>query len=250
MIRNVLLSVLAVIVFFQLFVLFFGRRKKWKLLKRLAITCLVGMLIYSGPAFFMKYLGRSTFAVASGAGEGNSIPYPEYAGSKNQIVYYNQEDSRWGEKTYGPVDKIKDTGCGPTVLAMAVSSFTENQLNPKEMCDWAYVNGYCSIGSGSFHTLIAQGLENFGIAAKVTNNSREVEAALKKGKPVIALMGEGHFTSGGHFILLCEMDMDEKVTVADPKSVERTNQKWDFDIIAEEAKMSPAAGGAYWILEV
>ena len=63
-------------------------------------------------------------------------------------------------------------------------------------------------------------------------------------------MGEGHFTNGGHFILLCEIDKERMVTVADPKSAERTNKKWDFGIIAEEAKMSPVAGGAFWILEV
>ena len=176
------------------------------------------------------------------------VEYPEYVG--NRIIYYNQEDPRWGEMTYGPVDKIADAGCGPTVLSMAVSSFTENKLNPKQMCDWAYVNGYCSIGYGSYHTLIADGLKQFSIESTVTNNSREVETALKNGKPVIALMGEGHFTSGGHFILLCEMDENGKLTVADPKSVERTIQKWDFTIIAEEAKMSPAAGGAFWILKV
>ncbi|WP_458407501.1 C39 family peptidase [Anaerotignum sp.] len=250
MIRHLMFLGLVLLGFLQLFTLFFGRRKKRGLVKRVFLSFAACLLVYHFPS--PEETRNTSFTVQAQIGQEIQKPetYPEYIGTETQIVYYNQEDLRWGEKTYGPVDKISDAGCGPTVLAMAVSSFTENEMNPKEMCDWAYVNGYCSVGSGSYHTLIAQGLECFGIDTRVTNSSKEVEAALESGNPVIALMGEGHFTSGGHFILLCEIDEDGKVTVADPKSVERTNTKWEFDIIAEEAKMSPAAGGAYWILEV
>jgi len=236
------------------------KRQKRRRLRRWAkgILLLFACLILYRGGIFLKDKAESIFFAeqidriffTEQAGNTETAEYPDFVGSKNQIIYYNQEDPRWGEDTYGPVDKIKDAGCGPTVLAMAVSSFTENQMNPKEMCDWAYLNGYCSVGSGSYHTLIGQGLGYFGIKTTVTNNRREVEAALENGKPVIALMGEGHFTSGGHFILLCEIDDDGKVTVADPKSAERTAQKWNFDIITEEAKMSPVSGGAFWILEV
>lgn len=221
------------------------RLRRWAKGAALFFACFI---LYQGGSF-LKDTAERMFS-AEWSGEMETVQYPNFVGSRNQIIYYNQEDPRWCEKNYGPVDKIKDTGCGPTVLAMAVSSFTENEMDPKEMCDWAYVNGYCSIGSGSYHTLIAQGLQSFGIANRVTNSSKEVKEALQNGNAVIVLMGEGHFTSGGHFILLCEIDGRGMVTVADPKSAERTNKKWNFDIIAEEAKMSPATGGAYWILEV
>lgn len=221
------------------------RLRRWAKGALLLFAC---FMLYQGGLFLKETVEELIFREE--ITETTGMGYPDFVGSRNQIIYYNQEDPRWGEKTYGPVDKIKDTGCGPTVLAMAVSSFTENEMDPKEMCDWAYVNGYCSVGSGSYHTLIARGLQSFGIANRVTNSSQEVKGALRNGNPVIALMGEGHFTSGGHFILLCEMDKGGMVTVADPKSAERTNKKWAFSIIAEEAKMSPAVGGAFWILEV
>lgn len=217
--------------------------RRWAKRGLLLFAC---FLLYQG-GFFLKEVVEK-IVPAKQAYEMETTEYPDSVGSG--IVYYNQEDPRWGKEKYGPADQIRDTGCGPTVLAMAVSSFTENKLNPKEMCDWAYENGYCSIGSGSYHTLMADGLDHFGIENTVTNRRDEVKAALQKGKPVIALMGEGHFTSGGHFILLCEMDEDGQVVVADPKSAARTNRTWKFEIIAEEAKMSPVAGGAFWILEV
>lgn len=212
------------------------------------MLCFACFAVYCG--YFLLEERFQEEAPAQQAEESETAVYPDFVGSRDQIIYYNQEDPRWGKKTYGPVDKIADAGCGPTVLAMAVSSLTENEIDPEEMCRWAYINGYCSVGSGSYHSLIAEGLEHFGIKTNVTNRSSEVEKALKEEKPVIALMGEGHFTSGGHFILLCEMDENGRVTVADPKSVERTEKKWEFEIIAEEAKTSPAAGGAFWILEV
>ena len=225
------------------------RLRRWAKWAMICFACFVTVRISVFPKIhFNQEISTEQYEKAQEETQKEAVGYPEYVG--NRIIYYNQEDPRWGEMTYGPVDRIADAGCGPTVLSMAVSSFTENKLNPKEMCDWAYVNGYCSIGYGSFHTLIANGLKQFGIENTVTNNSREVEIALESGKPVIALMGEGHFTRGGHFILLCEMDANKKVIVADPKSVERTMQRWDFNTIAEEAKMSPAAGGAFWILDV
>ena len=257
MIRYLILFVLILIALLQLYVLFFGRRKKRKLRKRLAVTCCTFLAVYFIPTIAFDHSKGAIFTAMAGETketeeieEIEETGYPASVGTKGQIVYYNQEDPRWGQKTYGPVDKIEDTGCGPTVVAMAVSSLTGNKIDPEEMCRWAYLNGYCSIGYGSYHSFIAEGLEHFGIGCSITNEREKVKAALEKGTPVIALMGEGHFTSGGHFILLCEMDAEEKVTVADPKSVERTKKKWDFEIIAEEAKSSPATGGAFWGLDV
>jgi len=232
------------------------RKKKRRRLRRWAKGALLLFafaVLYRGGSFLKASFAERISAeqiTGQRITEKQEIGYPDFVGSRDQIIYYNQEDPRWGEKTYGPVDKIADAGCGPTVLAMAVSSFTENRINPKEMCDWAYVNGYCSVGSGSYHTLIDQGLQHFGIETTVTNSREAVKTALQNGKVVIALMGEGHFTSSGHFILLCELDENNMVTVADPKSAERTQKEWDFDIIAEEAKLSPAAGGAFWILNL
>ncbi|WP_283122731.1 C39 family peptidase [Anaerotignum lactatifermentans] len=164
------------------------------------------------------------------------------------LVYYNQTDERWAHELYGEVDYIEEAGCGPTVLSMAVSSLTDTQVSPKEMADWAAENGYCAPGSGSYHTLIADGLKHFELECATTNDGAEVQKALQAGYPVIALMGEGHFTGGGHFILLCNIDARNEVFVADPKSVENTEKLWPLDTILAEAKISPTTNGAYWII--
>ncbi len=164
-------------------------------------------------------------------------------------TYYNQNDPAWGKELYGESDYIEDTGCGPTVLAMVVSTLGDNKINPKQMADWAYQNGYCSQGFGSYHTLIAQGLAAYGIETTTTNDGAEVKTALQAGYPVIALMGEGHFTGSGHFLLLYDIDNKNKVSLADPESEQNSKMKWDLSTILAEAKVSPTTNGAYWIIQ-
>lgn len=164
-------------------------------------------------------------------------------------TYYNQEDPAWAKELYGKTDYIKDTGCGPTVLAMVVSALGDSKINPKEMADWSYENGYCSQGYGSYHTLIAEGLAAYGIQTTTTNDGTKVQEALQAGYPVIALMGEGHFTGSGHFLLLYDIDNHNKVSLADPKSKENSEKRWDLDTILQEAKTSPTTNGAYWIIQ-
>ncbi len=59
-----------------------------------------------------------------------------------EVVYYNQGDSRWGNELYGKHDTIMEAACGPTSLAMVVSSLTDTVTDPGEMSEWAYENGY------------------------------------------------------------------------------------------------------------
>ena len=54
-------------------------------------------------------------------------------------------------------------------------------------------------------------------------------------------MCPGHFTSGGHFIVLTGTNSQGEVTVADPASRDRSTN-WNFNIVAEENC------GAYWIV--
>ena len=70
-----------------------------------------------------------------------------YHSGEREIVYYNQEDIRWGNQKYGKTDLISETGCGPTCLAMIISTLTDITINPKQMADWAYENGYFAEGS-------------------------------------------------------------------------------------------------------
>lgn len=167
-----------------------------------------------------------------------------------EVVYYNQTDARWGYLMYGEYHNVAAAGCGPTSLAMAVSSLTDRVIDPAEMTAWAYENGYCAEGNGSYHSLIPNGAEHFGL--KVTKNitdAQDLVDALADGKLIIVIMGPGHFTVSGHFIVLRGITSEGKVLVADPVSIRKTGMEWDMGIILSEAKSWAAAGGPFWILE-
>ena len=70
---------------------------------------------------------------------------------------------------------------------------------------------------------------------------------LADGKLVVAIMSKGHFTSGGHFIVLRGVQ-DGKILVADPASYRRSGQLWDLSIILNEASRRAGAGGPFWII--
>ena len=106
-------------------------------------------------------------------------------------VYYNQKDPRWADLPYG-TDDIGGYGCGPTAMAMVISSMTNTTIDPPAMAQWAYENGYWASESGTYHAFIPECAEAFGLKAK-SFSSRDAESlqdALLSGNLLVALMGQ------------------------------------------------------------
>ena len=185
------------------------------------------------------------------AWNGNSIPSLgdiRFADGGTPVVYFNQMDERYADKPYG-TDHIGSYGCGPSAMAIVVSSLAGETVDPVEMADWAYKNGYWCKGSGSYHALIPGAAKAWGLPVSGCSASepQRIIDALSEGKLVVAIMAKGHFTSSGHFIVLRGVQ-DGKVMVADPGSYKRSNQLWDLSIILNEASRRAAAGGPFWII--
>lgn len=168
-----------------------------------------------------------------------------------RTVYYRQTDERWGSKIYGGEDTIAKYACGPTTMAIVVSSLTSIGIDPLQMSGWAYDHGYWYAKSGSAHTIINGTAKAFGLTSEGVGNDSETKKkvldALKEGNMVVALMGKGHFTKGGHFIVLRGITAEGKILVADCNSRENTMLEWDFDTIQSEVKWA-SDGGPFWII--
>ena len=164
-------------------------------------------------------------------------------------VYYNQLDERWADLPYG-TDNIGGYGCGPTSMAIVVSSLTDQTVDPPTMAEWAYQNGYWCSGNGSYHSLIPGAAEGFGLQWESisTDDPQAVVDTLASGKLIVALMSKGHFTSSGHFMVLRGVTSEGKILVADPASKKRSEQEWDISIILDEARKGAAAGGPLWAI--
>ena len=182
---------------------------------------------------------------------GNSIPSlgdVTFTDGGTPVVYYNQLDERYASQPYG-TDNIGGYGCGPTAMAIVVSSLTDDMVDPVEMAKWSYDNGYWCKSSGSYHALIPAAAEEWGLPVSgcTTSEPQRILDALADGKLVVAIMSEGHFTSSGHFIVLRGVK-DGQIMVADPASYKRSGQLWDLSIILNEASRRAAAGGPFWII--
>ena len=93
-----------------------------------------------------------------------------------------------------------------------------------------------------------QAAQNWGLSVQGDLSAQDIVDALAGGKLVVALMSKGHFTSGGHFIVLRGVTAEGKILVADPASMNRSNQEWDISLIWDEARKGAGAGGPFWAI--
>jgi len=194
---------------------------------------------------------RTSYSDTDGTGYyGTDYGDITFTNAETPVVYYNQTDARWGNKMYGRSDTIGNAGCGPTALAIAVASLTDNKVTPYDVAQWSVANGYRCEGNGSYQSLIPNGGQYYGLTVtSIGRDGKKLVEALKQGKLVIAIMSKGHFTSGGHFIVLRGVTEDGKLLVADPASVKRSNKEWDLKIVTGEASRKVgSAGGPFWVL--
>lgn len=166
------------------------------------------------------------------------------------LTYYNQYDARWADFLYGNRDPLGRYGCGPTVLAMLVTSFTEQTVLPSDMAAWAAANNYWSPGAGTAHSFIPEGAAAFGFSVQpfLDYTDSGIRAALESGYILVALMGPGQFTSSGHFIIVTDYWSGNQVSVADPANLDNTLKPWDIQLILNEVSRSANSGGPIWMI--
>lgn len=161
------------------------------------------------------------------------------------IIYWNQGDygkyylSKDPRNVYS-TGTIQNSGCGPTAVAIVVSSMYQKGINPIETTSKVCSRGSCSRAGTYIETLAETIKKDYNLKVSRVNNGQQILNALGSGKSlVIALMGPGTFTSGGHYIVLTGTNSKGQVSVADPGSRERTKKKWfSFNTILEQKQPS------------
>lgn len=174
----------------------------------------------------------------------------EYVDSEfGNIIYWNQTDYKnyyYSTDVTKPQFKgskgswatISSHGCGPTSLAIVLSSFAQNPITPMVTTQQVCQAGGC-YSSGSSWDGIDSVAKSYGYKTqhiwKGGDYTKVISALASKDSLVIALMGPGEFTTGGHYIVLTGTRSDGYVSVADPASRKKTEKKWyPFSLITSQ----------------
>lgn len=172
-------------------------------------------------------------------------------GGSHEVSYYNQTDAKWASVPYG-TDPLGEYGCGPTAMAMAVSTLTDTLTDPEKMAAWAVEQGYWAKGQGSYLSIVPGAARYYGLNCTAIPTADidpdNLRQRLSSGEIAVALMTKGHFTNNGHFILLRGVTLDGKVLVADSASAERSLTVWDLDLILDELSPRRSNGASLWMI--
>lgn len=160
--------------------------------------------------------------------EKTEIDLSAYADCQS-VPLFLQWNPMWGYEKYGK-DFLALTGCGPTCLAMVGYYLTgDENMNPRQIAQFAEENGYYAAGYGSSWTLISEGGEKLGLkATEIPLVKKKMVDALEAGKPIICAMGPGDFTTTGHYIVL-RGTVDGGFQVNDPNSTVNSDQLWSYE---------------------
>lgn len=183
----------------------------------------------------------------------HNITYSQTKLNKNiihKVPHYYQNDARWANYLYGGYDPLSKYGCGPTSLSIVISSLTNKKITPPKMADWSANNNYWVYRSGSLHSLIPDACEAFGLEVEKVylydlNSIREI---LDMNKLIICLMGPGHFTAQGHYIVIHGIYSDGTIAISDPFSKKNTHKKWKLKTLIQELSLATDNGSPAWAI--
>lgn len=183
------------------------------------------------------------------------IVYDSYNGKQravrvNGVSYYSQRNSGGfgGPLTYGN-GTIGECGCGPTSIAMIMTTLSGQKATPKEMADLAVSVGSQQSTCGSYGYPMSKAaaaqfglkmsvIETGGGASGAGNMFNQIRNTLNSGGLVLASMSPSSpFTNAGHYVVIAGIVSEgnqDYFMVADPNDgdvgngsyLAKSKQKW------------------------
>ncbi|MBQ8982035.1 MAG: C39 family peptidase [Lachnospiraceae bacterium] len=203
------------------------------------ITLVVVLII----VFLMQISATGVMAVLQHQQENREI-IGRLAGGQ-EVVYYNQHDYR--DYPYGD-SNISACGCGPTTMAMVVSTLTGETITPEQVADYCMDNNLYVWGAGTSHALF------YRYDMNTTDYGNDLISALSvipEGGMVIlsvgmpdtiradgshALNGNEIYRGAGHIMAVRGVTEDGMILLADPNSRYNSETEWDYTKVSEILK--------------
>lgn len=179
---------------------------------------------------------------------GDRILYETVNGCVKEVVYYNQGEEPWASLAYGS-SNIRNSGCGPTALAIVISTLKGEIVTPQMTAKYAVEHGEYVAGKGTSHSFPANAARNWGHSVERVRRERMdyIVHELKQGKMAVVICAENTISgSSGHYIVLTGVTSDGYLTIADPGSRSRTGNLYSPATIQSYARN--LSDGSIWII--
>lgn len=135
-----------------------------------------------------------------------------------KLTYISQIDSRWKNYPYTVTNNKNQTigrsGCEVATAAMIIDSIVGN-VSVTELADMFVKYGYRSPNNGTYWSANRAIADEFDIEYKETSNFGVMLEMLKSNNYIIASVGNGLFTTGGHYIMIYGIEGDN-LKIYDP----------------------------------
>ena len=135
-----------------------------------------------------------------------------------KLTYISQIDNRWKNYPYTVTNNKNQTigrsGCGVATAAMIIDSIVGN-VSVTELADVFVKYGYRSRNNGTYWSANRAIADEFDIEYKETSNFGVMLEMLKSNNYIIASVGNGLFTTGGHYIMIYGIEGDN-LKIYDP----------------------------------
>ncbi|MDD2649162.1 MAG: C39 family peptidase [Eubacteriales bacterium] len=155
------------------------------------------------------------------------LPIPKlYQIDETEILYGSGKNGK----------SIATSGCGAVSIAMVGRYLSGSSYSPRDLFVWAADNGYYRGNGFSYQDMLAMA-EYCGFTGEWLSPAKyRIKKALRAGKPVIAWMGAGLFTDGGHYIVLTGWSRDGMISVNDPNSEYFSTLAFSSESILHDAR--------------
>lgn len=170
----------------------------------------------------------------------------EYLEGGSELPYISQYNDRWGDAPYGD-STVRESGCGIASMCMVINGLVPaSNILPPELANWSNSNGFYVSGAGTAWAIFPALADKYNLQMRnlSRDNPQEILSELSKGHAVVVSMSAGHFTTGGHFIVLCGVTADGKIKVNDPASIKNSKIEWDYSVILTES--SVLSSSCFW----
>ena len=158
-------------------------------------------------------------------GKASIVDHGSVPSTRNNQPYYYQFDSEWNKKAIGGYTIAKG-GCGPSSVAMILSSLLKKPITPVETGTSAMNAGTWIKGQGAAYTMYNQLGKAYGVPVTEAGSFKDFVSMANSNMP-IAISGkrkgrsDNPFTPGGHIVAFFGKDADGNYLINDPGNLNK-----------------------------